>query len=396
MKVYIVGTGMEGEKTLTAEAMEAIEKADILIGAERMLKPFMNSCKEVFISYRSDYIARKINECVFEAGAVLMSGDCGFFSGTKKLLSALEGHEVVIVPGVSSVSYFCSKLGISYENMKFVTLHGRSSNIAVNVRMNEKCFFLLGGESSARDICQRLCEYGMGDIDVHIGSDLGYETENIIIGKASEFTDITESGLTVLITENKEYLNYLPSAIDDAGFKRSEIPMTKSEVRCIAVSKMDICKDSIVWDIGCGTGSVSVEAAFRCPDGRVFAFDKKREAAELTAENARHFGCDNIIVAEGSCPEILSDAPAPDKVFIGGTAGKMSAVFDSVYTKNPIAEVVVTAVSLETLQAAVDCFDKYSDSPDIVQISVTRTKKLGTHTMLQAQNPVFIISGRLS
>ena len=395
MKVYIVGIGMDGRKTLTKEAEKAVSEAGILIGAERMLRPFADLGKEMFTSYIPREIAEKADSCGYDTAAVLMSGDCGFFSGARKLLPLLEKHDVEVIAGISSASYFCSKLGLAYEKMKFVTLHGRASNIAVNVKMNEYCFFLLGGEVSPADVCRRLCEYGMGDVTVDIGADLGYESERIITGKASEFTDAQVSGLAVLITENSSFLRYLPSAIDDGRFIRGEIPMTKAEVRCIAVSKLDIAADSVVWDIGCGTGSVSVEAAFRCPDGKVLAFDKKPEAVGLTLENARSFGCDNIEAAEGRCPDILTDIPAPDKVFIGGTSGNMAGIFETVDRRNPQADIVVTAVSLETLQSAVSAFERFGAVPEIVQAAVTRTKKIGAHTMLQAQNPVFIISGRL-
>lgn len=395
MKVYIVGTGMDGAQTLTREAENAINEAGLLVGAERILRPFSGLGKETHIAYIAQDIADKLGSCKCSTAAVLMSGDCGFFSGARKLLPLLAGHDVRVIAGVSSVSYFCSKAGLSYEEMKLVTLHGRASNIAVNVKMNELCFFLLGGEMSAADVCRRLCKYGLGDVNVHIGTDLGYENEQIIAGRAGELTDCTAGGLAVMITENRDALRYIPSAISDGSFRRETVPMTKAEVRCAAVSRLNICTDSVVWDIGCGTGSVSVEAAYRCPDGKVYAFDKKSAAAALTAENARLFSCDNIEAVEGECPEILADMPAPDKVFIGGSSGNMESIFEAVYSKNQRADIVVTAVSLETLQDAVNSFEKYGLVPEVVQIAVTRTRKIGSHTMLDALNPVFIVSGRL-
>lgn len=396
MKVYIVGIGMDGDKTITREAEAAINEAQLLIGAERMLSPFSQLGKEMFCSYLPKDIAAKISSCGYDCTAVLMSGDCGFFSGTKKLLPLLSRHDVKVIAGISSAVYFCSRLGLSYEQMKFVTLHGHSSNIAVNVRLNQLCFFLLGGEMTAAKVCRRLCDYGMGSVKVHIGADLGYPTERVISGKAADLTDCDAEGLAVMIAENPDALRHIPSAISDGEFQREKVPMTKSEVRCIAVAKLNICADSVVWDIGCGTGSVSVEAAYRCPDGRVIAIDKKAEAAELTQKNARLFGCDNIEVIEGECPQCLADVQAPDKVFIGGSSGNMGVIFAAVHAKNPKADMVVTAVSLETLSEAVSCFEKYGKAPEIVQIAVTRTEKLGSHTMLKAQNPVFIISGGLS
>ena len=176
MKIYIVGTGMDGEKTLNREAENAISEAKLLIGAKRILQPFKAYEKELFVSYDPREIAEKLNSCTYETAAVLMSGDCGFFSGAKKLFPLLEAHDVYIVAGISSAAYFCSKLGISYEKMKFISLHGRCSNIAANVKMSERCFFLLGGKITAAEVCRRLCDHGMGGVTVHIGTDLGYES----------------------------------------------------------------------------------------------------------------------------------------------------------------------------------------------------------------------------
>jgi len=169
--------------------------------------------------------------------------------------------------------------------------------------------------------------------------------------------------------------------------------MTKSAVRGNIISGLNICHDSVCWDIGCGTGSVSVEMAFRCPDGIVFAFDKKHNAAELTVRNARKFGCDHIIVNEGICPEILKNAPAPDNVFIGGSSGNMAEIFEYVYQKNELADITVSAVSLETLEQAVKAFERLGRASSVIQIAVTETRKVGGHTMLTAQNPIFIIKG---
>ncbi|WP_303823870.1 precorrin-6y C5,15-methyltransferase (decarboxylating) subunit CbiE [Ruminococcus flavefaciens] len=395
MKVYIIGIGVNGGDSLTKEAESAIAEAQLLIGAERMLLPFRKYEKDSFCSYIPQKIADKLSSCGLSCAAVLMSGDCGFFSGTKKLLPLLEEHDVKVIPGISSAVYFCGRLGISYENMRFITLHGHSSNIAVNVKMNRHCFFLLGGDMTADEVCRRLCGYGMGDVKVHIGADLGYESEIVLSGTADEMADCSVKGLAVMITENSYALNHIPSAISDGEFLREKVPMTKAEVRCIAVSKLNIGSDSVVWDIGCGTGSVSVEAAYRCPDGKILAFDKSSEATELTEKNARLFGCDNITAETGSCPDCLTDAEVPDKVFIGGSSGNMERIFGIVHKKNPGADIAVTAVSLETLQCAVSCFEKYGVSPEIVQTAITRTEKIGSHTMLRAQNPVFIISGGL-
>ena len=396
MKVYIIGTGVNSRCSLTREAVESIENSQILIGAERMLAEYSGCGKKLVNAYKPEDICGILRSSSYNTAAVLMSGDCGFFSGTKKLLPLIEDMKPVIISGISSAAYFCGRINMSYETMKFVSLHGKNANIAVNVRMNEKCFFLLGGDMNAADVCQKLCEFGLSDVTVHIGENLGYENEICRSGQARDFINIHTEKLSVLVTENPGHLRHVPSAISDSEFIRDSIPMTKSTVRGNIVSGLNICHDSVCWDIGCGTGSVSVEMAFRCPDGKVLAFDKKLEAAELTARNAQKFGCDNIFVHEGICPDVLKNVSAPDKVFVGGSSGNMEKIFECAYQKNEFADITVSAVSLETLEQAVKAFERFGREYSVMQIAVTETRKVGSHTMLTAQNPVFIIKGRRS
>lgn len=393
MKVSIIGTGVNGRNSLTREAIEAIEHSQLLIGGERMLAPHSDSGKRLVKAYKPEEICDILRSSTYDTAAVLMSGDCGFFSGTKKLLPLIEDMNPVVIAGISSAVYFCSRMNISYEAMKYVSLHGKNANIAINVLMNETCFFLLGGDMNAANICRRLCEFGLSDVTVYIGENLGYENELCRKGKAKDFTHIYTEKLCVLVAENPDYLRHIPSAISDEEFIRDSIPMTKAVVRGHIISGLNICHDSVCWDIGCGTGSVSVEMAFRCPDGNVFAFDKNSNATELTVRNAREFGCDNIVASEGVCPKILKNVPAPDKVFIGGSSGNMAEIFECAYQKNESADIIVSAVSLETLEQAIEAFKRFGKECSVMQIAVTETRKVGSHTMLTAQNPVFIIRG---
>lgn len=395
MKIYIVGTGVNGSSTLTAYAVRAIEQAEVIIGAERMISPYRDSGKKVICSYKPEETADLLKSSGSKCAAVLMSGDSSFFSGTKKLLPLLVDEDTEVIAGVSSLSYMCAMTGTSYENMKFVSLHGRNSSIAVHTRRERDCFFLLGGDLTAGDVCSRLVEYGLGGVYVYIGVRLGYPDEHILSGTASELTGEKAGKLSVMLVHNDNNTGYIPSAIEDERFIRAKVPMTKSYVRCCCVASLNVQRDSVCWDIGCGTGSVSIEMAYRCPDGKVLAFDKSAEAVKLTDANSRLFSVDNILVREGVCPDILADAEAPDKVFIGGSSGCIDELFSCIRRKNPDADIVITAVSLETLHKAAEAFEAYGGDYSITQIAVTDTHKIGSHTMLKAQNPVFIIKGRL-
>lgn len=394
MKVYIVGTGMEGKKTLTAEAKTVIENSEVLIGARRMVEPYMGMNKQFFVSWKSEEIAEYLCKKSFTSAAVLVSGDCGFYSGAEKLLRALSDYDTEIICGISTPVYFCSKIKKPWQDMKLISLHGTDGSIVRNVCKNELCFFLLGGNITPAHICRKLCEYGLSGVKIYIGENLGYENERILQGKAAELTELEFGTLTVAVAENPEYEHGTVSGIPDEKFVRGSVPMTKSEVRSTVISKLNIGRNNICWDIGCGTGSVSVEMALQCFDGKVYSVDKNEEAVGLTRENALKFCCDNMEITVGNAPEILEAFPAPDRVFVGGSQGRIDEMFDIVFEKNSCAQIVVTAVSIETLNGAVSAFEKHGITcPDIVQLAVTRTKRVGAHTMLSAENPVFIIKG---
>ncbi len=394
MKVYIVGIGMDGVGTLTQNALGIIKSADVLIGASRMLEPFLLLDKQTFCSWKSEEIKYFISTNSFENVVILMSGDCGFFSGAKKLVCDLSDYDTEIISGISSLSYFCSKVKKPWQSMNCISLHGVEGNIIRNVCRNEYCFFLLGGDVSAQQVCRLLCEYGMGNVKVYIGENLSYEEERISSGLAENFVGNYFDTLSVMITENNNFEKSVPCGISDDMFLRGSVPMTKSEIRCVAVSKLDICQNDICWDIGCGTGSVSVEIALKCFDGMVYAIDRNDEAVKLTDKNAHRFRCDNIRVTYGTAPECLEILPVPDKVFIGGSCGKIKEILEVVFSKNPFAEIVITVVSLETLSTAINAFESLGiENTEVTQIAVTRTKKIGKHTMLSAENPVFILKG---
>ena len=390
-KVYLIGTGTNGVSSLTAEAAAAIRSAELLIGAGRMLEPYKDSGKKLVYQYQPDAVSETIQNSTESCAAVLLSGDCGFYSGAKKLLPLLSQTDTTVLPGISSMSALCAECGISYENMRFLSLHGNTESIAVHAKTNRFCCFLLGGEITAAEVFRRLCDYGLSEITVHIGTNLGYETQKVLHGKAADFTALSTDTLAVTITQNDAYLRYIPSAIPDSRFIREKIPMTKAEVRCNAAAVLNIAHDAVCWDIGCGTGSVSVEMAFRCPDGQVYAFDRNADAAALTDRNAHRFSCDNIQTVHGECPDVLYDSPAPDAVFIGGSGGNLAEIAEVIRTKNPKAAIAVTAVSLETLSQASAVFAEHFRENEIVQIAVTRTKRVGTHTMFDAQNPVWLL-----
>ncbi len=180
--------------------------------------------------------------------------------------------------------------------------------------------------------------------------------------------------------------------IPDSEFIRGEVPMTKQEVRILSVAKLQLDKASVVYDIGAGTGSVSIEAATQCTDGRVYAIEKAPEGISLIDANRKKFNIGNIELVEGTAPQCMERLPAPTHVFIGGSGGRLVDIIKAVRKKNPKVRFVLNVVTLETmgeLMKLQSLFPEYADM-EVIQVSVSRAKVLGSHHLMRAENPVCI------
>lgn len=392
-EILIIGCGMGREGTLTKEAAEAMQGCGCLIGAPRLLDG--RACAAKYPCSRNGDILQAIEDHPeYKKVGVLVSGDPGFFSAAKELAERLAEYEVRVISGVSSLSYFCAKLKISWEDAAVLSAHGRQADVAVFAGSHEKAFILTGGSQDAGWVIEQLCQNGLGGSRVFVGQNLGYPNEKITKGTAAELNGQKFEPLSVMLVLRGACGDAPAFGIPDSEFLRADVPMTKFEVRCVSVAKLGIRKTDTVYDIGAGTGSVSIEMARLASAGRVYAIEQKKEAIALLYKNTEKFGVHNLTVVESQAPDGLEALPPADKVFIGGSSGRMDAIFEIVLKKNPFAVIVVNAVTLETLAQAQDCFYKNGMEPDITQVSATHTKKAGAYHMLEGANPVFILSGR--
>ena len=393
MKVYLIGVGMGNPDTLTGQAVKAIQTCSNLVGAKRLLEPWSKSHTCTPLIAASD-IAAYIDGQQEGPVGVLLSGDTGFYSGAKNLWSLLEHHEVITIPGLSSLSYFCARLHTTWQDVKIVSAHGRSHNVVGEIQSHPRTFALTGGATKAEDICRELTQRGMGDIQVSVGERLSYPDERIVTGTAAELAGQHFADLAVLLAEHPAPVTrpWNTPGLPDSTFTRGEVPMTKEEVRALALCKLRPQPHHVVWDVGAGTGSVSIECAMACPGGQVYAIEQKAAALALLEENKARLGTKNLTIVGGTAPEVLRTLPAPDRVFLGGTSGSLEEILQVVFEKNPAARVVCTAVTLETVAEAARCFAPLEQA-DMVQIAVTRTRSAGRYHLMDAQNPVWMFSG---
>lgn len=390
----IVGIGMGNRDNMTVEAQKACMEADLLIGAGRMLEQIAEPGKPVFVSYKPQEIYEYVmNHPEYEKIALLQSGDLGFYSGAKKLMEIFAGEEMEVYPGISSVVYLCDRLHMSWEDVVLVSQHGRYANLIGKIRKNKKVFALLGKGSMVNELCQKLTEYQMDQVVLHVGQDLSYPTEQIRTGFASELRTQSFADLCVVLLENQNPDTVVTHGMEDEAFLRAKVPMTKSEVRSISLSKLRLAKESVVYDVGAGTGSISIEAALQAEDGYVYAIEKKEEAVALMRENQKKFAVDNLEIVEGLAPEALESLPAPTHVFVGGSSGNMKTILELVLKKNPSVRIVINCIALETVAESLDCVKTLPvKEVDIAAVSIGKSKEIGKYHMMMGQNPVYVIS----
>lgn len=399
MNITLIGAGMGGWRALTQDALEALGQADAAIGAERLLGGLPPDLRAVKVAQA---LPEKVADAIclhpeWRDVCVLLSGDVGFHSGAKRLLELLEDHDPRLLPGISTPQYFAARLRRPWQDFHLVSAHGVQCDILAEVLNHQTVLFLVGGDVTPSTVATALCDAGLGRARMTVGENLSYPDERIVAGTAAELAGRPDfAPLAAVLVDNGETFarDVRVAGIPDDDFIRGETPMTKREVRAIALSHLNLRPDDIVYDIGAGTGSVSVEAALHVRWGRVFAIERDENAYALLGKNRERFGVYNMLPIPGTAPEALEPLPPPRAAFIGGSGGRMRAIVAAVLAKNPRARLVAAAISLETLASATAAMgDASLDNVEVVQIAANRAVLRGGHHMLEARNPVFLVSG---
>lgn len=436
LQISLVGVGMGGRGTLTVEAEEKIRRADYLFGAKRLLIDMeawtgFKSRSQGQVSCHPYYMAEDIIPVLEEIAlmrsgqtyggeavqiAVLFSGDSGFYSGCQSLYRSLlewkagrtEHISVRVYAGVCAVSYLAAACGISWQDAKLMSIHGRSGEewepeLLGAVRCHEKVFLLVSGAGDVRKVGRVMREAGFEHCRILLGHQLSYEEESIRELSPAECEGTEGDGLYILAILNGAWgKRRLAPQRADHEFCRIEgsdvpyirgIPMTKEEIRQTAVCKLRLWEGAVVYDIGSGTGSVAVEIAGCAENVRVFAIEQREEGVELIRQNQRKFQLPNIKAVHGTAPEAFVDLPAPTHAFIGGSGGRLGEILGALCQKNSAMRVVITAVSLETLSEITGILDRMSvTAEEIIQLQVSRARRAGAYRLMQAENPVYICS----
>ena len=407
-KVTIIGAGPGNPDLLSRAALDAIDIADVVIGAHRALvgidvPPDVVRCELV---KTADIVAALTDAASWQRAVVVMTGDVGLFSGARRLVEALSGDaqvDVRVIPGISSASYLAARLARPWQDWRFVSAHGVACDIVAEAERAGELFLATSGGEDPSRLSGELVQAGFGDARVTVAERLSYPDERITCATASEIAGQTFDDLNVMLIEFAGCAGspagsrwpYASSGIPDELFIRGDVPMTKQEVRAVALAKLRLTATDTVWDVGAGTGSVSIEAALVARAGSVWAVERNAAGVRLIRENADAFGCGNVHAVPGVAPEALAKLPVPDAVFVGGSAGELSSIVEAALEKNSRVRLCVPCVTVETLTEACALLSgSRFKGFEACQVSAARAEAVGSHHLMKAQNPVFLVSAR--
>ena len=338
MKITLIGMGSGCPESLTVQGYAALREADLILGARRLLSALPAGCTENrAAAYLPDEILELLHASGCENAALLYSGDTGFYSGASALVERLQaqGYRPVVLPGLSSVQMLSAALGRPWQDWKLVSAHGRACDPVAECMEGKPTFFLTGGSESPATLCAQLAAEGFGKLAAAVGENLGTPEQKVYTGTVGQLAASRFESLSVLLVEAAQVPSRRTQGLPDEAFARGKVPMTKQEVRAAVLAKLGVQPGELLWDVGAGTGSVSVELALAAPRGRVYAVECDPEACALIRQNKEKFAVRNLTLVEGTAPAALENLPAPDAVFIGGTKGNMAAVVEAALAQQP-------------------------------------------------------------
>jgi precorrin-6Y C5,15-methyltransferase (decarboxylating) len=313
------------------------------------------------------------------------------------LLRNLSKERIEIIPNVTSVQYAFSRIKEPWDDAIFVSVHGRGLKGAIDrIVAAEKAAVLTDTVNTPAVIARELLARGAEGYDAWLCEDLGLAGEKFTRTDIRGLAELTASPLNILILVKAwepNLANYPVIGIDDDDYATAKKLITKQEVRAVTLAKLRLQDDLVMWDIGAGSGSISIEAGNLMPNGRVFALERNPQYLTFIRENLKKFSSRNVNLVEAFAPEGLDDLPDPDRVFIGGSGGMLEEIIEAVDRRlKSDGRIVLNAVTLDTLTKAVEFLEDHGYSVEAACINVAKTRGLTEYKMFEAHNPVYVVT----
>lgn len=410
-KIHIIGIGF---RPLEKRAGDAVLQCEDVLVNGRLLEVFKgyteyDGVKDKIIIHANvyetlDYIADKYKQRKI---SLLAAGDPMFFGIGRLVVERLGRDAVEVFPDLSSIQVAFSRVRETSNNALFISLHGgpdpakrrkmehEITELPSLLQKHPKIAILTDKVNTPEKIAETFLE--RSSVKIYVCEKIGYENESITEGTPEEISQCSFEHPNVVIIKNTAWAScHMPTHV--FGLKEDEIMhskglITKDEVRAVTIHKLCIPDKGVFWDVGAGSGSVSIEASRLCSDLRVFAVEKSEEQIDNIKNNIEKYAVLNIEVVKGTAPEALNDLPAPDRIFIGGSGGNLSNILDIACSKMSSGIIVINATTIETLNEAIQSLRTNGIKADVCEVSISRSKMVAEKLHMSALNPIFIIKG---
>lgn len=401
--VVVVGLGDDGCASLSSRAASAVARAQVLVGGERHLAFFPQFTGErIVLKAGIDAVLARVAQLANEhTVCVLASGDPLFFGIGARIAKAVGGEHVEFVPTPTSVQWAFAHTGMTWDDAAMLSLHGRPLlGLCVQLRGVHKVALLTDAENSPPRLAARLLEHGEHGWEAWVCERLSGPQQRVRHFSLPELAQERDvDPLNVLLLRRTDEAWRAPPAIPYLAEQEfaKRIPklglITKREVRLLSLAALHIRPDSVVWDIGAGSGAVAIEAAMLAPRGKVFAIECDPEGIAICGENVRAHGADNVLVIAGRAPEALLGLAAPDAVFVGGSKGSMSPIIDAALAAlKPAGRLVINAVTLENVAESYAALKARGAEPEVTLVQISRGAALAHYQRYEALNPIHILA----
>lgn len=409
-RIHIVGMGGDGMAGLTATARSLVAEAELLVGSEPTLAMAGNStARRLVIGRDLEEIARALDAAPEQKVVVLASGDPLFYGVARYLCERLGKERFEVVPHVSTMQLAFARVKESWDEAILVDLANHPLDYVLEkLRTADKAGLFTTDEASPGVIAASLVRGGADYFTAYVCENLGGRDERVTQGSLEDVAKLTFSPLNVMILVRRgatpdQPMRTAPRRLfgnrDDAFLhsRPKQGLITPAEVRSIALSQLDIAPDSVVWDVGAGSGAVAVEAARLASRGAVYAIEMDPDDHGLIRENCKRFGVENVTPVLGKAPQAWRDLPAPDCIFIGGQGREVLALVGAAFERlSRGARLAVAVSSVENLSGVHADLRKLGADVETLMINVARGAEQLERVRFVALNPVFLISAAKS
>ena len=412
MAIAVVGIGLDGERSLTPAARAIVQQARVLVGGKRHLSYFIQhpALKIQLADFQADIEAIAHLDSTEQSVVILASGDPLFFGLGRLLLERFDAAQIQFFPHVSAVQLAFSRLKVPWQDAKLISVHGRSTDELIKLLEQgcDKIALLTDRKNNPAAIARLYLALELpANYGFHICENLGSTGEKLRYYPSQELhclcdldhDNFAELNVLILLREAKDDLDLanLPIiGISDHDFLSfSDRPglITKKEVRLAILGELSLQPEQTVWDIGAGTGSVSIEIARLCPSSRVYAVEKTSMGSTLVTKNSHRFQANNVININGKAPEALLNLPAPNRIFVGGSGGDITEILDVCQQKLAVTgKMVMAFATIEHQYSAINWLKDNSWQYRLLQLQISRSTPIAHLTRFTTLNPVTIIT----